>query len=917
MFKQKQALSTERCISTTCPYCGVGCGIDVSVKNGRAVKLEGRPEHPANFGRLCVKGTNLLATNDHTKRLLQPEVHGQLCDWPKAITTVADKFNNIIAQHGAGAVAFYVSGQLLTEDYYVANKLMKGYIGSANIDSNSRLCMSSAVAGYKRAFGEDIVPCSYEDLEQTDLLILIGSNAAWTHPVLFQRIERAKRFNPAMKVVVIDPRRTASTEIADLHLAIKPGSDAALYNGLLHYLNQHNGIDIDYVKDHTNHFDACIESVQQWDLANTAEFCQLSESLLLDFYQLFLTTKSSVSLYCMGINQSSSGVDKCNAIINCHLATGKIAKLGSGPFSITGQPNAMGGREVGALANMLAAHMDIDNPEHRALVQNFWQSPKIAASSGLPAVDLFDSIASGKIKAVWIMATNPVVSMPNRNKIEQALKQCEMVVVSDCVASNDTLNFADVKFPASSWSEKEGTVTNSERRISRQRSILKAPGAAKNDWQIICAVAQAMGYQEGFNFSSPAEIFAEHARLTAYKNNGSRALDLSGLTALTSLEYDQLKPIQWPVNQGNTNGCQQVLAKGKYYTGNGKANFISVCPVLPKLNTSTMYPLNLNSGRIRDQWHTMSRTGKSHLLTSHTSQPEVSINSLTAAELKIKQGDMVKVSNTNGYICLPANVTDDVLVKQLFVPIHWSREFASSANVATLFASIVDPISAQPELKHCPVKCEKIAIKQYVQIHSPAHIDDFEALLPVGCHWVKYQGQSSVIYNLWCEEELLDLVEDVKTLLNKLISQHVTEQVTETSITDNKSKLRQNVWLTYSNNTSSQLSALRDNRFVALAFFSRKPLVIDESWINEILQDDQASSEQINAVLHRKVKLNKGRKICSCFSVYQQDIVDAIQLEGIDSLDGLGAKLKCGTNCGSCKTELTGILREQLALIGS
>lgn len=915
ILKQKQTSPSEQCIATTCPYCGVGCGIDVNVAQGRAVKLEGSVDHPANFGRLCVKGTNLLATNDHSGRLLHPVVDGEQASWPKAITTVADKFNQIIKQHGPEAVAFYVSGQLLTEDYYVANKLIKGYIGSANIDTNSRLCMSAAVAGYKRAFGEDLVPCSYEDLEQTELLILTGSNAAWTHPVLFQRIERAKRLNPLMKVVVVDPRRTASAELADLHLAIEAGTDTALYHGLLHYLESHDGIDHQYVSAHTNNFAACLASAAPWTVAVTATFCGVSESMLTAFYQAFLQAPSAISFYCMGINQSSAGADKCNAIINAHLATGKIGKPGSGPFSITGQPNAMGGREVGGLANMLAAHLDIEDSEHRALVQSFWQSPTIAKKPGYKAVDLFDKIASGQVKAVWIMATNPVVSMPNRAKIEQALKQCEFVVVSDCAQSNDTLSFADVKLPATSWSEKDGTVTNSERRISRQRGMLEAPGQAKHDWQIICELAQAMGHEQGFDFSHPGEIFDEHARLTAFKNNGSRALDLSGLVDLGRAGYDKLKPVQWPVNQANPNGCQQVLANGHYYTQNAKANFIALQPSLPKLSTSLDYPLVLNTGRMRDQWHSMTRTGKTHVLAAHSAQPEVTMHPATAEKLAIESGDMVRVTSATGQISVQANVSTDVSKRQVFVPIHWSKQFASSASVALLFDSIVDSVSGQPELKSSPVSCEKIEIEQYALIHSPTDIDALATQLPQGCHWVKYQGESSVIYSIKCEEEQADLISKVKALLNQALDQHFAvnfDQDSASQAAEPGGSAMDNVWLTYANATSSQLSALRDNRFVALAFFSAKALVIDESWVNEILQQAQTSDEQINAVLHSKVKQNRGRKICSCFCVYEKDIIDAITLEGVDSVEGLGNQLKCGSNCGSCKSELSSMLREHL-----
>lgn len=404
---------------TTCAYCGVGCGVDISLFNNVPTKLEGMREHPANFGRLCVKGTHLLDTTGSDNRLTSPLINNQAVTWDEATDHVANKFNDIIQKHGPDAVAFYVSGQLLTEDYYIANKLMKGYIGSGNIDTNSRLCMSSAVAGYKRAFGEDVVPCTYEDLEQTELLILIGSNAAWTHPVLYQRMERAKQLNPNMKVVVIDPRKTDTAELADTFLNIKPGSDAALYNGLLNYLNEHNHLDTQFIAQHTNGFESALQEAQKWSCEAVSDFCDIAIEQVTEFYALFANSPSAISFYSMGINQSSSGVDKCNAIINAHLASGKLLKPGSGPFSITGQPNAMGGREVGGLANQLAAHLDIENEAHQSLVQRFWLSPTIANKAGSNAIDMFDEIAAGKIKAVWIMATNPMVSLPNNAAIKK------------------------------------------------------------------------------------------------------------------------------------------------------------------------------------------------------------------------------------------------------------------------------------------------------------------------------------------------------------------------------------------------------------------------------------------------------------------------------------------------------------------
>ncbi|MDP1969498.1 MAG: molybdopterin-dependent oxidoreductase, partial [Methylobacter sp.] len=490
----------NKTIQTTCPYCGVGCGISAKInETHHRLKISGDTSHPANFGRLCSKGSTLGETIELKGRLLQPKVYGRETSWTEALDLVADSFISVINKYGADAVAIYGSGQLLTEDYYVANKLMKGFIGSGNMDTNSRLCMSSSVAGHKRAFGSDTVPGCYEDFEQADMIILIGSNAAWCHPVSFQRIRAAKEANPALKVVVIDPRRTGSCDIADLHLALASGTDAALFNGLLHFLNEQNALDVAYIEAHTEGFVDALNTAAI-DIKQVAKTCCLDKDDLHRFYQWFAGHKKVMSLYSQGINQSSSGTDKVNAIINCHLATGSIGKLGVGPFSLTGQPNAMGGREVGGLSHQLAAHMDFSNADDIERVARFWNTSNIAQKPGYPAVELFDAIYEGKVKAVWIMGTNPVVSLPNADKVKQALQGCEFVVVSDCIADTDTTALAHVLLPAQGWSEKDGTVTNSERRISRQRALFKPADSAKPDWWIITQVARRMGFEQAFHY---------------------------------------------------------------------------------------------------------------------------------------------------------------------------------------------------------------------------------------------------------------------------------------------------------------------------------------------------------------------------------------------------------------------------------
>jgi assimilatory nitrate reductase catalytic subunit len=593
-------------VKTTCPYCGVGCGVLATPFRDGSVAIAGDPEHPANFGRLCSKGAALGETLSLEGRQLHPEVAGERVGWDHALDLVASTFARTILEHGPDAVAIYGSGQLLTEDYYVANKLMKGFIGSGNIDTNSRLCMASSVAGHKRAFGSDTVPGCYEDLELADLVVLVGSNLAWCHPVLFQRIAKAKAERPGMRVVLIDPRRTMTAELADLHLAIAADGDCALFVGLLADLVRGGAIDHGFVDAYTTGLRGALEAAADWDITRVAAATGLAPRDVAEFYDWFTATSKVVTVYSQGVNQSVTGTDKVNAIINCHLATGRIGLAGTGPFSVTGQPNAMGGREKGGLANMLAAHMGFE-PEAVDRVGRFWGSDRVASRPGLKAVDLFDSVAEGQIKALWIMGTNPVDSMP------EALRRCPFVVVSDMNAHTDTITEAHVRLPAAGWGEKDGTVTNSERRISRQRPFLPLPGEARPDWWIVAQVAQRMGFGQAFAFEGPATIFGEHSRLSAFENEGSRDFDLSGLSSMTPEAYDCLAPVQWPVRGATVS--QRLFADGRFFTEDGRANFIAIGP--PPRHASTAGRLVLNSGRVRDQWHTMTRTGKAPRLSAH------------------------------------------------------------------------------------------------------------------------------------------------------------------------------------------------------------------------------------------------------------------------------------------------------------
>ena len=693
---------------STCAYCGVGCGIEARVLGSGKLEVRGDKSHPANFGKLCTKGIALGDTVIEDGRLLYPQqrVAGkwQRVAWDEALTTVADKFTQTIAEYGPDSVAFYVSGQLLTEDYYVANKLMKGFIGSSNIDSNSRLCMASSVVGHKRAFGMDSVPVVYEDLEQAEVVILVGSNLAWCHPVLYQRLRVAKENNPELKVLVVDPRRNESCDIADQHLPIHSGSDVALFNGLLRYLADHQALDMEFITKHTNQFEAALAAAQQE--TNTQDVTGLSSGELEQFYRVFAEHKRVVTIYSQGVNQSTQGSDKVNSIINCHLASGKIGYAGCGPFSVTGQPNAMGGREVGALASTLAAHMEFDQPQEMAAIREFWHTDSLASKPGLKAVDMFDAVAEGKIKAIWIMATNPVVSLPNSDKIKTALENCPFVVISDCIADTATTRCADLLLPAQGWSEKSGTVTNSERRISRQRKLLASPGQAKPDWWIVSQVAQRMGFKEQFDYHHEGEVFREYAAMTGLNQHVKpRDLNLIGLAKLTDQEYHHLMPQQWPVLEYQSELVNQRLFTDKqFYTANGKANFLAVSHRVPQRQISTQYPLLLNTGRTRDHWHTMTRTGLSTRLASFHGDPYLMIHPDTAQQYQLNDGHIATVSNQQGKVRAKVMFNDGMKRGELFMPIHWNELTAADAKPCSLVDPRVDAYSGQPEFKCTPVE---------------------------------------------------------------------------------------------------------------------------------------------------------------------------------------------------------------------
>lgn len=895
-------------IKTTCPYCGTGCGVDVRVSPEGKVEVQGDALHPTNAGRLCVKGSALGDTVGPQGRLLYPSMRepgGETrVSWDTALDHVANTFQRIVCEHGPDAVAWYVSGQLLTEDYYAVNKLAKGFIGTANVDTNSRLCMSSAVAGHKRAFGEDIVPVSYEDLETADLVVLVGSNTAWCHPILFQRLVRAKEARPEMKLVVIDPRRTATTEMADLHLPLRPGTDVWLFNGLLSFLHQHGVVDTAFTEGHTTGLARAMAIAENTagDVRSVARQCKVQEAALSGFYRLWARTEKVVTAFSMGVNQSSAGTDKVNAIINCHLLSGRIAKPGAGPFSITGQPNAMGGREVGGLSNMLAAHMDLENATHRQLVQGFWRSPVIADRAGLKAVDLFESIEAGKVKAVWIMATNPVVSLPNADQVKRALSQCELVVVSDIMARTDTTAFAHVLLPAQGWGEKDGTVTNSERCISRLRSFLPPLGEARPDWWALAQVGQRLGFREQFAWTSVHEVFDEHVRLTGQGNRdpgpgtrdpaSARYLDLSGLAGMSRSQYDALLPVRWPVPGPGSPVAGPVFSDGRFYTPDRKARFVAVKPRLPVHATDDDYPLVLNTGRVRDHWHTMTRTGVSPKLAAHTPEPFVDLHPGDALLCGVREHELARVTSKWGSCVARVRFSGEMQRRNVFVPIHWNAQFASDGRVGKLVNPVVDPVSGEPEFKHTPVRVEpfRVTWHAFALGRSALPMDGAVWWTRVtGAGFTRYELAGRRVENGW------------PAMARRMFG-------AESPDAD---------WLEYEDVTAGQYRAalVVDDRIEACLFVSPRPDLPSRAWLSSLFAKERLEDvDRMGLLLGEPFErgADAGATVCSCFGVGRKTIANAIR-GGCHTTQALGAKLKCGTNCGSCVPELKTIIAQTLA----
>lgn len=868
-------------MKTTCPYCGVGCGVSVTPQGDQAAQVAGDADHPANFGRLCVKGAALGETLQHTGRLRWPQIGGERVSWDLALDAAADGLQRIIAQHGPQSVAFYASGQLLTEDYYVANKLMKGFIGAANIDTNSRLCMASAVAGYKRALGADAVPCCYEDFDHADLVVLVGSNAAWAHPVAFRRLEQAKQRRPEMKIVVIDPRRTASCDIADLHLALRPGSDSALFTGLVNFLAQQQGID-DSMLPHLDGVTETLAASRAWDIAAVAAWCQLEVKDVTTYWQWFMVQPRVLTLWCMGVNQSASGSDGNNAILNAHLLSGKIGCPGSGPFSLTGQPNAMGGREVGGLANQLAAHMGFSAAECDRL-QRFWGSERVARQPGLTAVALFDAVTRGEVKALWIMGTNPAVSMPEGNRIARALAQCELVIVSEVTAHSDTAAFADILLPAQGWGEKDGTVTNSERRISRQRAFVPPAGEARPDWWMLAQVARRLGFGSAFAWQHPAAIFREHAALSGFENHGQRAFDISALASLSDAQWDNLQPVQWPINAAAPQGTARLFADRRFFHPDGKARLLPIEPCLPQVTLSSHYPLLMNTGRIRDQWHTMTRTGAVPRLMQHSDEPFIALHPQEAQRYGLRAGDLARLQSAHGWLVGRVTLEPGLHPGTLFVPMHWNRQFSAQANVDTLVAAHCCPISGQPALKQTAVR--------------------LQALRPAWQGWLWQRTcRTPQQVNYWARAPQGEVQRYVLA----------GEGTPQTWLAAQGMLTGMQLQYADAGAQGYRLLAWRDGE-LQLAFYAAPTLpVIDKAWVTQAFAVPPRSAAERHALLAGMPVQggSQGRMVCSCYGVGEQTIRQAVA-DGCHTPAALGAALKCGTNCGSCLPELRQIIFTQ------
>ncbi|HEX2539473.1 MAG TPA: molybdopterin-dependent oxidoreductase [Caldimonas sp.] len=929
---------------STCPYCGVGCGVVIESDGAAITGVRGDLDHPANFGRLCSKGStlHLSATRAVTMqtRLLQPQRRASRGEapeqiaWDEALELATDRFASTIEAHGADAVGFYLSGQLLTEDYYVFNKLAKGLVGTNNVDTNSRLCMSSAVAGYKATLGADAPPACYEDIAHASTLFIAGSNTAFAHPIVFRRIEDARRANPQLRIVVVDPRRTETAEAADLHLAILPGTDVALLHGLLHVMLWEGWTDPAYIAAHTQGFEALKARVRDFAPKDAARLCGIAEADLVQAARWFANVAPqeaagrlpTLSLYCQGLNQSRSGTAKNAALINLHLATGQIGRPGAGPFSLTGQPNAMGGREVGGMAHLLSAHRDLDNPEHRAEVAALWGVDAVPARPGKAAVEMFEAAADGEIKALWIACTNPAQSLPDQSMVRRALERCEFVVVQEAFATTATCAYADLLLPATTWGEKDGTVTNSERRISRVRAAVPAPGLARDDWSIARDFAQRLERRlrpdraSLFAYANPEAVWNEHRESTR-----GRDLDITGL------DYAQLEsaPAFWPFPAGASEGRQRLYEDGRFATPDGKARFFDTGYAAPAEPRDARFPFALNTGRLRDHWHGLSRTGTIARSFGHVPEPAIDMNVEDMARLGIVDGDLVHVSSRRGAIVIAARRSAAQQPAQVFIPMHWGEEFLSGAGAAkagaparpflgvnALTQPAACPVSRQPELKHAAVRIAAAGLpwRLLALAWLPAEraLAAREALRPL---MREFAYASCVPFG---RDRTGLLFRAAAPVLVATALLETVERLLELGPSTAGPRLHYEDARRGQRRTVRLVSSGGDARVEAFLLAGD---VVAEAWMKPLLQDELPAEAYGRALLLAQARppvptAARGPRICNCFNVGEDEIAACIDRRPGPPdalLRRLHDELKCGTDCGSCLPELRRLARDAAA----
>ena len=709
---------------STCPYCGVGCGVEVGVKGGRIASIRGDADHPANFGKLCPKPAGLPEAVHSADRLTHPlrrKDDGELArvSWDEALDELSERLREDRERLGPNGVGMYISGQLLTEDYYAVNKLARGALGTNNLDSNSRLCMSSAVAGYAGAFGTDGPPASYSDITHARCFLLVGTNTAECHPITFGRIKERKKA-PEVGVIVADPRRTATAEIADIHLPVRPGTDLALLNAMLRTMISEDLLDSEYIRRHTSHFEEAAATARDWHPARAGRVCGVPPRDIVRAARMFGCAGAAMSLWSMGVNQSAAGTMKNRAIINLHLATGQVGKPGAGPFSLTGQPNAMGGRETGGLAHLLPGYRKVENEEHRREVEGYWsvEPDNIEPEPGLHTVDMFESVRRGDTRTLWVSATNPAVSMPDLARVRRALGSAGFLVVQDAYPT-ETTAYADLVLPAAQWGEKEGTMTNSERRVSRVAKVVDPPGEARADWEIYAAVGRRLGHEDRFGWQSSSEVFDEYRGLTR-----GTPVDITGL----SHERLARGPVQWPAperlepeRRGTARsrslpetelehpGMPRLYTDGRFNTPDGRARFAATAHEGLWEPASEGYPLTLSTGRIKNQWHTMTRTGRSAKLTRGLDGPFVEVHPEAAEASEIEDGAGVRVVSARGGFEARAVLTDGIEPGTVFAPFHWGELWSSGGSVNGATHGAVCPTSKQPELNGAAVRLEPVA----------------------------------------------------------------------------------------------------------------------------------------------------------------------------------------------------------------